>query len=249
MIAKKVIVCDLDGTLTESKSTLSQSMAEVLCQILSKHFLVVISGGTFSQFQKQFLSQLSCGPELLQNLYLFPTMGGACYTYDLASLNWKEIYNEELSLSERKEIVKALNQAMLESGLDFTSSYGDIIEDRGSQVTFSGRGQQAPIDMKKTWDPDKSKRRLIIKLLKKKIPQFEINIGGITSIDITKKGIDKAYAISKIKELLNVTDDDVIFVGDALYKGGNDAPVKKTDVDFIQQSGPDETIELLKQYI
>ena len=39
------------------------------------------------------------------------------------------------------------------------------------------------------------------------------------------------------------------FVGDALYKGGNDAPVKKTGVDYIQESGPGETIEFLRGYL
>ncbi len=71
----------------------------------------------------------------------------------------------------------------------------------------------------------------------------------MTSIDVTRQGIDKAYAIGKIRQLLNVTDDQILFVGDALYKGGNDAAVKKTDVDFIQEDGPLATLELLKQYI
>lgn len=130
-----------------------------------------------------------------------------------------------------------------------SGSFGDIVEDRGTQVTFSGRGQSAPIDVKTAWDPDRSKRQLIVSILKKKIPQFDIRIGGISSIDITKMGIDKAYAIGKIQELLKVSDDEILFVGDALYKGGNDAPVKKTDVDFIQEDGPEYTLELLKEYI
>lgn len=246
---KKVIVCDLDGTLAPSKSPLKKEMAEVIMQLLSRHFLAVVSGGAFSQFEKQFLSQLSPDPELFKNLSLFPTMGSTCYTFDTEHKTWKQMYDEPLSREERKKIISALNEAISHSPLNLSEPYGDIIEDRGSQVTFSGRGQEAPIDVKEAWDPDQSKRKALVEALQKIIPEFEIRMGGTTSIDITKKGLDKAYAIGKIKGLLHVTDDDIIFVGDALYKGGNDAPVKKTDVDYIQEGGPDETVEFLRQYV
>lgn len=249
MIPKKVIVCDLDGTLTKSKSALSPEMAEIIPKILEGHFLAVVSGGAFPQFEKQFLSHLKCGPELLANLYLFPTMGSTCYTFNVEKKVWQQIYNEPLSEKERQNIISVLKSAIAQSGLDLSGSYGEIIEDRGSQVTFSGRGQNAPIEIKEVWDKNQAKRRKIVEILKKKIPQFEITLGGSTSIDITKKGLDKAYAIGKIMDLLKVEDEEIIFVGDALYKGGNDEPVKKTEVDYIQEAGPDETLEFLKQYI
>jgi HAD superfamily hydrolase (TIGR01484 family) len=159
------------------------------------------------------------------------------------------LYEERLAPEEIKKIINAFNEAILESGYDLSGSYGEILEDRGTQVTFSGRGQEAPADVKGAWDPDRLKRGLLVSLLKKKIPEFDIRIGGMSSVDVTKLGIDKAYAIGKIRKLLNVTDDEIMFIGDALYKGGNDAPVKKTDVDFIQPDDPSDTLELLKQYI
>lgn len=246
---KKVIAFDLDGTLAESKSKLTVEMSEVLAKLLPKYYLAVISGGAYGQFQKQFLSSFSAPKEFFKNLYLFPTMGSTCYKYDEESSEWKMLYEERLSPDEIKKIMKAFDEAILESGFDLSGSYGEILEDRGTQVTFSGRGQEAPIDVKTAWDPDRLKRGLIVSLLKKKIPEFDVRIGGISSIDVTKLGIDKAYAIGKIRKLLNVTDDEIMFVGDALYKGGNDAPVKKTDVDFIQPDDPSDTLELLKQYI
>lgn len=249
MIPKKVIVCDLDGTLAESKSVLSPDMAEVLRHVLTRQYLAVVSGGSYAQFQKQFLSQLHASPDLLKNLLLFPTMGSVCYVYDYPMKSWKRVYNEELLPEEREKIIKALHEAIAESGLDLTRAYGDVIEDRGSQVTFSGQGQKAPLEVKSLWDPDQSKRRKLVDILKKKIPEFSVRIGGTTSIDITKKGIDKAFAIQKIKEILKVADEDIIYIGDALYKGGNDEVVKTTDVDFIQEAGPNETMEVLSRYM
>jgi len=244
---KKVIAADLDGTLTESKSLLSAEMAEVLSKILKKYYFAVISGGSYKQYQKQFLSALHCTPEELKNLYLFPTNGSTCYVHENGE--WKQIYNEPLSDEQKKAIISSLNDAIKQTGLDLSGAYGEIIEDRGSQITFSGKGQEAPMEIKKAWDPDGSKRMAIVSIIKDKIPELEVRINSVSSIDITKKGIDKAYAIEKIKEILHVTDEDILFVGDALYKGGNDSAVKKTPVDYIQEDGPHETLELLKSYL
>ena len=249
MNPKKVIVCDLDRTLTLSKSPLSKDMAEVLCHVLARHFLAVISGASYKQFQYQFVSQLRCPPQLLENLSLFPQSGSLCYVFDTKNVGWKKIYEEKLSSKDRKSIIEAFNQAVGEAGLDLSDSYGEVIEDRGSQVTFSGRGQEAPLEVKEVWDRDQTKRRKLMAILDKKLPQFNFHIGGISSIDVTRKGVDKAYAIGKIKELLHVADDDIIYVGDALYKGGNDEIIKTTGIDFIQEDGPNETIEFLSRYM
>src|SRR3989344_1892436 len=109
---KKVIVCDLDGTLTPSKSPLTPDMADVIGKLLSRHFLAVVSGGSYAQYQKQFLGRLSCSPEFLQNLFPFPTNGSACYTYDLASASWKLQYIEAIPETDRKKIIAALEKAI-----------------------------------------------------------------------------------------------------------------------------------------
>ncbi len=249
MDSKKVIVCDLDGTLAPSKSSLSADMAEVIFHILSRHLMAIVSGGAFEQFEKQVLSQLKFSPYLLQNLYLFPAMGSTCFKYETKSGHWVQLYNELLSKKERDKIKKAIDEGVKKIGLDLSGPYGEIVEDRGSQITFSGRGQKAPIEVKEVWDKDQSKRKALIKILEVTIPEFDCRLGGISSIDITRKGIDKAYAIGKIKELLKVSDEEIIFVGDALYEGGNDEPVKGTGVDFIQEEGPNQTLELLSRYM
>ena len=48
--------------------------------------------------------------------------------------------------------------------------WGDVIEDRGSQITFSALGQQAPLEEKKKWDPDFAKRKGMKTILDKLIP-------------------------------------------------------------------------------
>jgi len=246
----KVIVCDLDGTLAPSKSALEPSMARIICQVLKKHRFAVISGGSHEQFIKQFLSHLVCEDRYLANLYLFPTNGSACYAFDYEhNLGWKKLYDEQLTVDERKKIKDAFSRAIPASGVVTEDPFGEIVEDRGGQITFSGRGQEAPLDVKAVWDPDQTKRRKIVDLLKLEIPEFEIRMGGATSIDVTHPGITKAYAIGKIKEVLGVSTEDIVFIGDALYSGGNDESAKETGVECIAVSGPTETEKVLAIYI
>ena len=111
--------------------------------------------------------------------------------------------------------------------------WGAQIEDRVSQVTFSALGQAAPVASKSAWDPDGEKKRKLQAYVADLIPAFEVRVGGSTSIDVTRPGIDKAYGIAKLIELLGLTKKDVVFVGDRLGEGGNDHPVKAMGVDCL----------------
>lgn len=119
--------------------------------------------------------------------------------------------------------------------------WGDVIEDRGSQITYSALGQKAPLSQKKAWDPDFAKRKKMQGLLTKSIPEFSVRLGGTTSIDVTRAGIDKAYGIRKLVEILCIRKGDMIFIGDALFPGGNDYPVKEAGVDSIEVRDSTET--------
>jgi hypothetical protein len=119
--------------------------------------------------------------------------------------------------------------------------WGEVIEDRGSQITFSALGQQAPLAEKDKWDADYSKRKRIKAILDVLIPEFSVRMGGATSIDVTKPGIDKAYGIRKLRDLLGISLAEMIYIGDALFPGGNDYPAIEAGVASISVRGPRET--------
>lgn len=243
----KAIVCDLDGTLAPSKSSLQPDMVDMIVRILDKYKMAVITGGSYEQFKKQFISKLP-NINTLNNLYLFPTNGSSCYIYK-DNIGFDRLYSEELTQLEKDEIFNALNKVISESGLDLSNPFGEIIEDRGSQISFSGRGQLAPLDIKSKWDPDQAKRKILVSELVKIIPNFEIRIGGSTTIDITRKGINKAYAIGKILEIMNLSKEELVFIGDALYEGGNDSTVIETGVECKSVNGPEDTINILNSML
>jgi phosphomannomutase len=242
---KKLIVFDLDGTLAESKSSIDAEMAKLLDSLLSIVKVSVISGGAWQQFEMQMLAHLS-HDERLKNLSLLPTCGTKFYQYESG---WNLLYSEDFTDAEKKKIIGSLNQAIESSGYKVAQVWGEIIEDRGSQITFSALGQQAPLEEKKKWDPDFTKRKMMKAVLDRLIPEFSVRLGGATSVDVTKHGIDKAYGIRKLRDVLGIAIQEMIFVGDALFPGGNDYPAEQAGALSIQVKNPHETKRVIETII
>lgn len=238
---KKLVIFDLDGTLAESKAAIDSEMGTILNHLLRVAKVAVISGGDWPQFQKQVLAHL--GHDSLNRLSILPTCGTKFYHYDHG---WKKLYAENFTKEEKDLIVKELTSAVAVSGFKPKKIWGEQIEDRDSQITFSALGQAAPLDKKKVWDPDFAKRKLIKQTLDKTLKGFAINMGGATSIDITKPGIDKGYGIKKLRKILGIKISEMIFIGDALMEGGNDHPAYKTGVACIKVRGPGDTKRVIE---
>ena len=233
---RSVIAFDLDNTLADSKSPVTRRMADLLDGLLKKFEVCVISGASFGQFEEQLLAQLKAAPRALTALHIMPTCGTRYFRFDVAAKAWQQVYAEDLTAEQRVRIVAALDKGADQLGFRTAKLWGAQIEDRGSQVTFSALGQEAPVAKKQAWDPDGTRKRKLRDHVAKALPEFEVRVGGSTSIDVTKPGIDKAYGIKRLIELLAVTKKDVIFVGDRLHKGGNDYPVKAMGVACLEVS-------------
>ncbi|HEX4179512.1 MAG TPA: HAD-IIB family hydrolase [Caulobacteraceae bacterium] len=243
---KSLIAFDLDGTLAESKSPMDKEMARLMRGLLAVAKVAIISGGAWPQFEKQVLPNLADGRRL-DNLSLLPTCGTKFY--QRRGDDWTLLYSEDFTAAQKKTIVAALDKAFDQSGLRPKTHWGETIEDRGGQITLSALGQDAPLDEKKTWDPKFEKRKRIKAILEPMIPDFQVQLGGATSIDITRPGVDKAYGIRKLKEVLDVPIKNMIFVGDALFPGGNDYPAKEAGALCIHVRDPHETKRVVEAVI
>ncbi|MBV8150642.1 MAG: HAD-IIB family hydrolase [Candidatus Eremiobacteraeota bacterium] len=242
---KKLVVFDLDGTLAESKSALDDEMAGLLAKLLEVARVAIISGGDLPQFQLQVLGHLP-KTDKLNRLSMLPTSGTKFYEYNG---DWKKLYSEDISPDKKKQIESALQSAVDQAGFHVAQTWGEQIEDRGTQITFSALGQQAPLEAKKTWDPDFSKRQKIKAILDKTLPEFSVRLGGTTSIDVTYPGIDKAYGMAKLRDVLGISFQEMLFIGDALFPGGNDYPARSTGADCIQVRDVEETKRVIEAIV
>src|SRR3989344_5394476 len=129
-----LIVFDIDGTLTRSKLPPDAEMAELLCQLMSKYTVAIISGANYKQFKSQILDSLPCSSEHMKSLYILPADGTVfCY-----GDGWLCENDAPLSTKEKERIKTAFENIFEEVGLKKPrKTYGELIEDRGSQLNFS----------------------------------------------------------------------------------------------------------------
>jgi phosphomannomutase len=245
-MTKKLIAFDLDDTLAVTKSPISDRMGELLVKLLEKYEVCIISGGKFEQFKMQVVDRLEAPVHSLNKLHLMPTCGTRYYRYDELKQDWELQYANDLSAEQKRRIIDALTTGAKETGLWEEKPYGDIIEDRGSQITFSALGQQAPAEEKYKWDPTGEKKHKLRDFVAPLIPDVEVRVGGTTSVDITLIGVDKAYGMRKLIEAIDISQDDILFIGDKLQEGGNDYPVKAMGVDTIEVDGWEDTALVLE---
>jgi HAD superfamily hydrolase (TIGR01484 family) len=236
---KRLVAFDLDGTLAPSKQAIDEEMARLLADLSKVAAVCVISGGDWPQFETQVVGRLPADA-VLEQFFIMPTTGAKLYRFQAGA--WQRIYAEDFSAEERDRILAALETAVKAVGLDKEKQWGERIEDRGSQITLSALGQQAPLDAKEAWDKDRSKREAMQKAASAELPDLSVKIGGSTSIDITRQGVDKAYGIGRLAENSGIAPAEMIFMGDAVYPGGNDYPVPdKAGVDTIAVGSIAET--------
>jgi phosphomannomutase len=250
---KELIVFDLDGTLSESKSPMDAEMAGLLTKLLEKKKVSVIGGGIYSIFQSQFLKSLNAPAELLKNLYLFPTTGTVFYRY---SNGWQKVYSLDLTNQEKNQIRQAFDEVLKKiKYVKPAKVYGELLEDRETQMTYSFLGQdivkvlgKKGLKLKTDWrDQNNDLKLRVARLVGKRLPKFEVRAAGYTSIDVTRKGVDKAYGLRQMQSILKIPIDKMLFVGDAIFRGGNDYAALKTKVDYVAVRGPTETKALIRK--
>lgn len=243
---KKLLAFDLDDTLAITKSPISDHMSETLGKILEEFDVCVISGGAFEQIRQQVVDRLHVEPRKLSRLHIMPTCGTQYYRFDELDEEWRQQYAANLTDEQKERTYRVLEASARELGLWPESPAGDVIEDRGPQITFSALGQKALPEDKYAWVPDGAKKLAIRDLAAPDLPDLEVRVGGTTSVDVTQVGVDKAFGMQKLIDELDISKEDILFFGDKLYEGGNDYPVKEMGIDCLDVSKWEDTVNRLE---
>ncbi len=247
MTLPTAIAFDSDNTLSISKQTITPEMAALLAKLTYKIPTAIISGAGMPQYLSQIISLLPA-ETCYKNVYLFPSTGAACFVS--RESHWEPLYTHTIPHTAALRVMQVVEQALVDTRVTAGEpAYGEIIENRGASIAVSALGQQAPVAAKEKWDPDHKKRERVVAIIQPLLPDFEVRIGGMTTIDITLKGIDKGYAMKWFSEYLKVPISSMLYVGDALYEGGNDASVIPTGITTHPVANPTETEKLISQLL
>ena len=244
MTAPALVAFDLDDTLAPSKGVIDPRIADLLRALLRTVDVAIISGGNEAQFRSQVVAQLGGAHDTdLARLHLLPTCGTRYLRYD--GSDFVAVYAHDLSDDEKHGALTALREEAERLGLWEAEPWGEILEDRGSQITFSALGQRAPREAKHDWDPTGAKRGALRDAVAARLPGLEVRSGGSTSIDITQAGIDKAFGMRQLAERTGIALSDMLFYGDRLDEGGNDYPVLAIGVPSVAVDGWEDTADKL----
>ncbi len=217
---------DLDNTVTRSRSKIAPQMYELLRSLPQD--IIIISGASVDQIRFQ-MDGVPC--------YLMGQNGNH------AVFGAEELWCDLLSSDEIAEVEAHI--ASLPRTWDVPNE-DDLIENRGSQVSYSIYGHHAPVADKERFDPDQEKRRMLLSANPLVSETIEVKIAGTTCLDYFRKGRNKGYNVARLISHRGWSKDECLYFGDALYPGGNDETVIGV-IETVEVSDPQHTYDTLQR--
>jgi len=213
---KKHFFFDMDGTLTRSRSMISDTLVTGLRELLlNGRDVVVVSGATKDQMVKQL-------GKIMKEVFVMAQNGNHA---EIAS--GEVLWRNELSATQKNDVLKLVHKMIEHADIEI-KNHKDLVEDRICQISYSLIGHNAPLEEKEASDPDKEIRKSLFNHFPSEIAHLkklgvQARIGGTTCVDFTT--FNKGENVKKFIEQMGWRSDECIYVGDALFEGGNDYSV------------------------
>lgn len=239
----KAIITDVDDTICPSTKPASKEMVYQIERLVDAGLIFsFISGGTVKQIADQ-LGEVTreihilggSGTHYIKKIPLTPSL-----------FKFEEIYKYTLLHDQKVEILNAFEKLIEKFDIKTLTTKDDQLQDRDTQITLSALGRHAPDHLKRAFDPTGEKRIRWIEYLESILEyDYDIRIGGTTSIDVNMKGSDKRAGIKAFLDANNLRHDDAVFFGDKIFPGGNDHGARFI-VDCFSVKNDEETLGILK---
>ena len=210
---KKHIFFDLDNTLTRSRSPITPNMAKLLRALSKHHDVLVVSGAD----AKQIATQL--GQSVRGKYWSMGQNGNACITP-----TGETLWERKMDWLQKYEVF-AYAHKLFSAKLFPHKDKLDLLQDRGCQLSYSFIGHHADVANKEKFDPDHKKRLMVLKKFPFKSKTVEVKIAGTTCFDFFIKGKHKGANIAELCTTMKWKKSECLYVGDALFKNGNDESV------------------------
>lgn len=239
------IFFDLDSTLTPSRAPMHPKHAVLFKQLCDTRDVVVVTGGAEEQIRKQI-------PDVAPENYFMLSQQGNYAVHKNGELLWHETVTPEQEQYARGFSKKLVETFLADENLPPVNP-DDTFENRGSQLAASVLGFHAPNEKKYAADPDQSKRRTLLKRHGKEVSELrglgmEVMPAGTTTFDFILLGKHKGHNIERLLRRMQWHKDDCIYVGDALFPGGNDESVIGV-IDTYAVKTPEDTFAFVESIL
>lgn len=219
---KKIAAFDLDGTITQHRTPVSDEHIALLTKMAEKYKILMVGAGMCDR--------------IFHQLREFPVDIIGCYgmqfcEYDKTSGGLKTVYFEHKECD--KESVCERARAICDRH-GYTDQKGELVCFHASgAVTIALLGTDADIEDKLKFDPDRKKRRAFCNEVVEAFPDYNVFVGGSSSFDMAPKPYNKFFALDRYCRDNGISHDEVVFFGDDYGTGGNDECVYVSDFDFV----------------
>ena len=234
----RLVAFDLDGTLTQHKTPLSDEHRAVLDKLGEKYKLLMVGAGMC----RRVFEQMGRYPiDVLGNY----GMQYAEYRPETGDI---EIVENVVLPCDRESCEARVT--MLREKYGYTEFTGNNVEYHASgAVTFPILGTKANPADKLAFDPDRKKRRAIYEDVKQVFSDYIVFVGGSSSFDMTPAPYSKAYALELYCKKNGLTKEQVCYVGDDYGLGGNDESVLLAGFPFIKVDDYHDFPKLMEQLL
>lgn len=217
---KKLLVFDLDGTLSNHRSPLPDESRALLDSLGKKYQLMMCGAGNAPRIYKQ--------------------MGN--YPIDIVAnygMQHARVIDGKFEIT--KQITTTVDSLFFREKSDYlrekygyTEYYGEPLEfHKSGMVTFGLLGTKAPREEKLVFDPDRAKRRVMYPEVLEIFKDYTVFIGGSSSFDIVGKQYNKYDATMEYAQKYGYTKEQILYIGDDMGDGGGDSHIRLGGMDYI----------------
>lgn len=220
---KRLICFDLDGTLTQHRSSLEEKNKALLDKLKERYKIIMVGAGA----AKRIYTQMGEYPiDIIANYGMEESKiidGNFTIVRQITTTPNKEYFLEKAEYLREK--------------YGYTQYKGESVEFHTTgMVTFPLLGTKAGIADKIAFDPTREKRKVLYPEVLELFPDYTVYIGGSSSFDFTEKKYNKYDAIMLYAKENGYEKDEILYVGDDFGDGGGDSHVRLGGLDYVEVS-------------
>ena len=253
---KKIVLFDMDGTLTPARKRLEWNVLDSLIDLQRSGIEIgIVTGSDMDYIKQQMDIAFDISALDPSAVHYLPCNGTKYYRLKYGAFVPKYENNMRQHVGEDnwRKLIKLLAnlQASMATVYDFPLT-GNFLNYRGSMVNWCPIGRQSSDDDRSFWvklDKTQNIRKNWITIVRDGfknagLQEVVIKLGGETSFDIYPEGWDKTFAFS------NFAEHTVYFIGDRCDENGNDREAYLLAGELgYSTSGPEETRKIIADII
>lgn len=248
----KLIALDMDGTVLNDKKEITPATAQAIHDALKKGVEVIFcTGRSYAGMRKilkefpdmHYLSGESGG--LLYDLKNKKPASQITFSEELKKTIWEVAKDEYLMPCVFSDGEKRVNKKDVTHMADFfMGQYQGLYEEAGTfydDILETIVKEHLPVEKLNLYCSSLEQRDRLYKALQERGVEAELVYSEITSLEITSKGLSKAMAIIKMSELLGISLEETVMVGDA----NNDIPALEVSGLPIAMGNANESVKAI----